>query len=71
MGILVLPEEKQVEKADPDRGYYGFCSMEFLAFVQGACLVQGVIWAVISAMTAPGLLRGSGLEEAKKHKPIT
>merc|ERR1712083_1183246 len=53
----VLSIEKQAKDADPDLEYGGFCSLEFLGFVQAMFIFQGMLWIVLLVATAPRLLR--------------
>jgi len=41
-----------------DAEYYGFCTEEFIGFVQITCLVQGMLWIVTALVNAPILLSG-------------
>merc|ERR1711920_60887 len=53
----VLSIEKQAKEADPDLQYGGFCSLEFLGFVQAMFIFQGMLWIVLLVAAAPRLLR--------------
>jgi hypothetical protein len=54
--FTVLKIEKQAKDADPDKKYFGLCTMEWLATVQTFCLFQGIIWMVCAVVSAPSLL---------------
>jgi len=62
----VLSIEKQAKEADPDLSYGGFCSLEFLGFVQSMFIFQGILWMMLLLATAPRLLSASRTGEPKE-----
>jgi len=61
----VLDIEKKGKEADPDLLYNGLCTIEFLGFVHGMFIVQGILWMVLVLATAPTLLKASSKDQAK------
>merc|ERR1719498_794526 len=50
------PIEKFTIGINIDAEYYGYCTEEFIGFLQITCLAQGMLWIVAALVNAPILL---------------
>merc|ERR1712039_856954 len=64
----VLSIEKKAKEADPDREYGGYCSLEFLGFVQSMFIFQGILWMILLLATARDCFQRTAQVSQKKFE---